>query len=252
MTTNSTRLLSAAALAAVLVPAASWAAGAADLPDPKVTSDGSNSTIVAHAHRTGGTFTPVGGSPTKTFPTAAPKPGDSFTFVDDLTQNGTTIGTDRGRCTIKGTDATVCQATLAFAGGSLQSAGAAPQSSGPYTVPITAGTGAYSGATGTAHVSPVGTDAQYTESDVTLTFAKAGKASAASTGTGDSGSSAAPAPSSAQSGSSQVTNVPRGGAATGTGSTASADESWLLLVGSTGIVASGVLVASSRFRRAAR
>ena len=108
MTTNVTRLLSAAAAAAVLVPAVAAAAGAADLPNPKVTSDGSNSTIVVHAHRTGGTFTPSGGSPTKTFPTAAPQPGDAFTFVDDLLQNGTKVGTDRGRCTIKGSASATC------------------------------------------------------------------------------------------------------------------------------------------------
>jgi hypothetical protein len=250
MTTNVTRLLSAAAVAAALVPAAASAAGAADLPNPKVTSDGPNSTIVVHAHRTGGTFTPDGGAPTKTFPTAAPKAGDGFTFVDDLIQNGAKIGTDRGRCTIKAANAATCDATLMFADGSLHSSGASPQSSGPYSVPISAGTGAFSGATGTAHVVPVAAADKYTESDVTLTFAVP---AAATSGTGSSSSSSGAGTSSPQTGGSQVTTVPKGGAATGTGSTAAADDSWLVLLGTTGIVAAGaMLLASRRSRRVAR
>ncbi len=191
MTTNVTRLLSAATLAAVLVPAAASAAGAADLPNPKVTSDGSNSTIVVHAHRTGGTFTPSGGSPDQDLlpdgrpATSATGSPSSTTSFRTGRRSAPTAGAAR---TIKGAASATCDATLSFAGGSLHSGGPSPQSSGPYSVPIYRVhrrllRGHRDGSTWFPAAAPMGS----TASDVTLTFAvPAAASSAAPTSTGSS------------------------------------------------------------------
>jgi hypothetical protein len=260
---NVQRLLATAAVTAALVPITASGAGAADTSGPTVTSDGSNSVIAVHAHRTSGAFTPKDGSATQTFPTTL-NAGDSFTFVDDLSQNGSKVGTDTGKCTMTDAKSANCDATLTFGNGSLYSIGDAPQNTGAYNVPIKSGTGSYSGATGTAHIVPVNSTSS-TDSDVTLTFASSAPASAApsalsgssTTGMSDSptsdSSTAAPADPSSGTGSSQVTTVPQGGAATGTGSTARANDPWLMAMGAAGIVAAGgLLLAGRRSRRATR
>jgi hypothetical protein len=234
---RTTGVLSALALG-VGITAAALPAAATDQPDPKVTTNGSTRTITALGHATSGDYKPVDGPQAPKPPTTAPKPGDVFTFADDLRQGGLKIGTDSGTCTfVAGAEAT-CEATTTFADGTLVGKGTRRQITGSYDVPITSGTGAYRGATGTVHVVPVaGTNDR--ESNITFTYTPAqqsgsdtsnGAASSPANGAAGTGAGTGAGNGAAGTGAkapSQVSRVPTGGAATGGGSTAGLQHGWL-------------------------
>jgi hypothetical protein len=217
----------AGAAAAALILAAP--AGAADMPDPKVSTSDGQSVIKFLSHTTKETFTAKGGETTTGQPQKRPDVGDAFGFVDENSQDGTTVGTDSGRCSIVSATATAvtshCLVTVVFANGTLTLEGDAvfADKMPPFTVPITAGTGSYAGAHGTARVVEVNAD----DSNLTLTYGTT------VAGSGD-----------------QVAVTPVGGAETGGGSTAAGGNPPLFALGGIGMTAGAMLfVAGRRARR---
>jgi hypothetical protein len=136
---------------------------------------------------------------------SAPKPGDTFSFTDNLTQGDTLVGTDKGQCSVEADGTFRCEVTYNFPSGTLVARGGAHSDNFakriPFEVPLLSGTGAYSGATGTVRVAPNADES----SDDTLTFSTTG---------------------------GQVEAVPVGGADTGSGSTSTSDSALLLGIGS--------------------
>jgi hypothetical protein len=201
-------------------------AGAADLPEPKVTTDGEIRTFEFRSHTTSEKFVPKGGAPTETFPESQPKPGDGVSFVDELTQNGVKIGTGDGTCTFG--DATpvtlACDVTMRFAKGTLRFAGTLPlEDEAPFTVPISGGTGVYDGARGEIRVVQLSED----DDSNTITYT-----------------------TSAEGAVPQVRVTPTGGVATGAGATAVSESPWLLGLGAAAlVVGAGVVVGGVRAGR---
>ena len=89
-----------------------------------------------------------------------PTPGDSFLFIDTLTDptSGLKVGTVHGRCTFELGAWLECQAG-AFIGtrGELLLAGLSPASQQPvpFDLPITGGTGEFDNVRGSAHLEPI-------------------------------------------------------------------------------------------------
>lgn len=224
------RVLATGAGAAALALILAAPAGAADLANPTVTTANGKTVLKFLSHTVKETFTPKGGKPTTDDPQQQPGVGDKFSFVDDNSQGGTKIGTDSGDCTIvKSTErASIahCLVPMTFANGTITVEGDAEfaENSPPFKVPITAGTGAYAGATGSALVEEVN-DA---DSNLTITY---------SIGAKDS--------------DGQVAVTPAGGANTGGGSTAAAgvDPAVLALGGLACAAGAGLLVAGRRVGR---
>ncbi|HEY3604087.1 MAG TPA: hypothetical protein VGL04_05410 [Sporichthyaceae bacterium] len=141
-------------------------AGAADTPNPKVTTTGATNTVRLVSRQT--TMTTNGAAMSEqSMPT--PKPGDKWEFADDLSQDGTKVGSDSVRCTVAAVDKLNCVATTTFNNGTLVVKGTAPMGMDDnmaFDVPIVSGTGAYEGATGTFHLANVagskGADANLT------------------------------------------------------------------------------------------
>jgi hypothetical protein len=219
------RVLTAGAGAAAIGLFLAAPAGAADLPDPKVSTSGGQSVMTFLSHTTDETYTPKGGKPTKGDPQQRPGVGDTFGFVDENSQDGTKIGTDSGACTIvkasEKSSTAHCLVTLTFGNGTIAVEGDAEfsENSAPFTVPITGGTGAYAGATGSAKVVEVN-DA---DSNLTVTYS-----------TGKGGETGG-----------QVATAPVGGAETGGGSTAGSDDPLLVALGAVGIAAGVVLLGAA-------
>ncbi|MGQ0630632.1 MAG: allene oxide cyclase barrel-like domain-containing protein [Sporichthyaceae bacterium] len=101
------------------------------------------------------TYTPVGGEPgpEPTRKDFAPAIGDTFTFVDDLHQDGLVVGTDAGLCTITDDEGKAsCTATFTFPNGTITVDGPAEfTSDDAFSIPITSGTGAFAGIDGTMY-----------------------------------------------------------------------------------------------------
>lgn len=199
------------------------AAAAKDPVEPTATKDGDETTIKVRATETSSQFIPKGGKPTDDFPDPdageSPAVGDAFAFASDLTQQGTKVGTDKGECTLlailEAAEDLRCDGTLTFANGTIAAGGTLRFVLGdegkPFTVPITAGSGAYAGIKGTLTIQEVSEKVD----DYTLKFTK-------HTG--------------------QVTSVPSGGAKTGGGATGNSDAVALLAL-STAVIAAGAGIA---------
>lgn len=109
-----------------------------------------------------------------------PEVGDSFRFTSKLKQNGTRVGSDKGRCVFKDllgegdepTGAVVrCRVTLTLKGGTMLVVGKTTidfsDDGEPFTVPIVDGTGKYRNVTGKLKVRQVSD----TKSKLTITYA---------------------------------------------------------------------------------
>jgi len=232
---------SALGLALVAVPALPAVAGDAG---PTVTKDGSTNTIKVLETDDGShdSFIPKGGQPTTNEPEGPPKPGDAFTFGAVLSQGGTNVGTDAGKCTVLSVDldaATAtnhCAATFTFPNGTLKAEGTITFADEVVTfkVPLVSGTGDFAGASGTLTVHDLADDQSDDDestngpdlSDLTMVFSLGG---------------------------SQVSEVPSGGAATGGGLDNGSSDTALLLgiaalagLAGLGVVAGGRTLASRR------
>lgn len=175
-----TRLAAPAATAVLVLtaPAAGMAA-AAELPDPATTETGNTTVIDVRAKFTGETFTPKGGE-AGDFPDDEefiPAEGDAVNFTEDLLQDGTKVGHDRGTCTVvkvAGTELTTdCTVVVTFAPGTLSVAfedtfdvTEEGDEGASFQVDVVGGTGAYEGARGTATV----TDVDDEHSDIKVSF----------------------------------------------------------------------------------
>lgn len=184
---------------------------------------GGKTVLKAHEVETSSMFVPKGGTATKDFPDHEPAAGDAFTFVNDLHQGDTLVGTDAGGCTFVSAEAPVkCDVTVSLPGGTIHVVGDADGDA--FTIPIASGTGAYAGITGSVLVvdhSGSGED-EDDSSDLTFTYSL---------------------PT-----STQVTEVPAGGAATGGGGSAQSTDSALLIgVGVAAIAGAGGLFGAARF-----
>ncbi len=215
------RVLTTGGVAAALALAAAGPAAAADWPNPKVSTADGKSVIKFLSHTEKETFFPKGGEPLTEESDQAPKAGDAFGFEDVNSQDGTTVGTDSGRCEVltateeSGTGRCVVKVT--FADGTITIDGKTifTEDDSPFTMPITSGTGAYAGAKGEALIANVSD----TDSNVTLTYSTTG---------------------------SQVSTTPTGGAATGGGIATDSGASSLLALGALGVGAGGLLLAAGR------
>jgi hypothetical protein len=172
------RLLAGGALAAALVLAAGAQAGAADRADPTVKTKDGMRTLHVLGHETVSKFIPKGGVPTDKFPTDHPNPGDGFSFLEELRQDGALVGTDTGLCTVLegAAHAARCEVTVTFPKGTMTVVGEGTDGQKESTYKLTGGTGAYEGVTGVVHVK----DLSDTDSDITFVFQKAATETAAS------------------------------------------------------------------------
>lgn len=179
-----------------------------------MTTQGDTTTIKVFEERTGGGFIPKGGK-LQDFPqdpNFQPAVGDVFTFTSDLLQDQTKVGTDGGRCTheVKGKpDTNHCVVTLTFPDGTLivDQTLEFSDSLEPIDLPIVSGAGKYSGATGNVQVTP-DPKSDGEDSFLAITFT-------------------------ADGGSTQVSQMPSGGASTGGGhpDASTKDGLWLLALG---------------------
>ncbi len=168
-------LTSAAAFALALAgPAA-----AADLADVESATKGGKTVIAVFATYGDEFFIPKGGEPGE-WPEDEdflPSLGDGVSWEDELSQDGTDVGTQKGLCTVTkvaGTKITnSCTATLTFSTGTLKLAAEliwdTSEEEGEDegdTVRIVGGTGAFAGASGTAFIKTIGDDGE----SITATF----------------------------------------------------------------------------------
>jgi hypothetical protein len=86
------------------------------------------------------------------FPDGAPKQGSQLGFGDMIT--GSDHGTDRGVCTMIG-DKLLCNIVVSLSKGTLAVQGLVPEHSHNTPLAVVGGTGAYSGARGTARATDV-------------------------------------------------------------------------------------------------
>jgi hypothetical protein len=216
------RLLGVAAAVATVSFAGAGAAAAADPVNPTVTNDGGTYTMVLHSKSTGEMFVPKGGAPTTEEPKGEPGPGDGFQFTEDLSQDGTLVGTDKGTCTITAKEAVTCKVAVTFPNGTLSVIGSVKfsEEGEASTFQVIGGTGAYAGAKGSASVK----DESETESEITLRYTLGG---------------------------GQVSQVPVGGAETGGGAPADSQSPWVLGLGAAATAAGAAMLAGSA-RRARR
>jgi hypothetical protein len=80
--------------------------------------------------------------------TQAPTPGDGFVLSETLTKNGEDFGNSYVQCTFITADVTQCIATLDLPNGQITVQGVL-RNAPDFTIAVTGGTGAYSGAGGT-------------------------------------------------------------------------------------------------------
>jgi hypothetical protein len=165
------RLFAGIVVAACLVPAAATGAGAADLTDPTVTTEDGMQVMHLLGHQTDGRLIPKGGAPTPV-PSMEPRPGDAFSFTEELRQNGTLVGTDTGLCTILPGDrkAARCEVEVTFPKGTVTVAGEGTEAQKETTYKVTGGTGAYAGASGVV----LAKELSETDSDLTFRFTTGG------------------------------------------------------------------------------
>lgn len=210
------RAFAAAALTAGVVFFAVSATAASALAEPETDIVNGQVVMVLDDTETSSHFVPKGGEPTEEFPEGEPVVGDAFAFTDDLRQHGELVGTDEGKCTVLPADAIECGATLTFAGGTVSASGPVAEGedeNAPSTIPITGGTGAYTGIKGTVTVLDA-TDAEDptdTLSTITLRFVLPAEAT-------------------------QVGAVPAGGAGTGGGITGDGMPVALFAIGAAALV----------------
>lgn len=170
---------------ALVVPVTALADHLADL---QVATEDGTTTFTIHSVETGGQFIPAGGEPTEFPEDELPQAGDAFTFTDDLSQDGTLVGTDEGTCTVSdGGDEITCDVAITFAGGTIRALDTSPftedEEGEPFDVPLVSGTGAYEGIDGTATVVDNPDESQ----TITVEYTIAGE----SEGEGDGGATAA-------------------------------------------------------------
>ncbi len=189
-------LLTSAALAAAV--ALAGPAAASDVAEVETSTKDGKTVLAVLATYVDDFFIPKGGEPGE-WPEEEdflPSVGDGISWEDELSQDGTAVGTQRGLCTVtkvvRSEITNDCTATLTFDNGTLKLAvklvfDAAAEDEGEDegdTVDIVGGTGAYAGATGAAVVKTLNDDSE----SITATFSL---------------------------GSGQVSHVPVGGAAAG-------------------------------------
>lgn len=199
MTSTPFRSLVAVACAAPLVLLA-WPATAADLAEPKTTTDDGRTGLAVHADQTTFTFLPQGEPATTEEPDRPPTAGDGFAFTEDLLQDGVRVGTTKVRCTFSSVTETsavqACDATFTFPAGTIRVSDdiewTEETEGDPEVLDLVGGTGAYAGAKGTLTVTNQTDDG---DSDLKLSFT---------------------------TGSGQVAQTPTGGAETGGGAADSA------------------------------
>lgn len=172
------RLVAGGVLGAALVLAAAGQAGAVDLTDPTVTTEDGMQVMRLLGHETQGKFIPKGGEPTD-HPTGEPRPGDGFSFLEELHQDKALVGTDTGLCTILPGAAHVarCEVTVTFPKGTMTVVGEGAEEQKESTYKLTGGTGAYAGVSGIVKA----TELSDTDSRLTFLFktpAEAGPAKA--------------------------------------------------------------------------
>jgi hypothetical protein len=217
LTSQVSRIAAAGAIAAAASFSAAASAGAADLPNPTVTSDGGAYTMALRSHTTSSTFTPKGGTPTTAEPAAPPAPGDVYAFSEDLSQGGTKVGSDTGKCLLIGPSTSDCSVSVTFANGTLAVRGVVnfTDENAPSMFKVVGGTGAFEGALGVVKVAPLNEE----DSDLTVTYRLA----------------------------KQVAALPAGGAEAGAGSTSGLELPWALGLGAAGLAAGAALyVAGTR------
>lgn len=182
-------------------------AHASDMSEPSVEVKDGVTTLKFAVLTTKQTFTTKDGTVSPS-PTAMPVPGDKFSFIEELRQGDTLIGTDSVECAVEPQDVTNCTGAFVFANGTIRAAGSSSAAMGEkFDITLLGGTGDYEGITGTGTV--VNTDE--THGNVVLQFTSAQK----------------PA---------QVAAVPSGGAAAG-GHNSTGDS--LMLLGLSAMVALG-------------
>jgi len=208
----------AAALTAGGLVATAAGATAADA-DPTTTVENGKTVLKVSEVAVDIAYTPKGGPTVTTPPTAAPSPGSELSFANDLVQDKVKVGGDKGTCKVGAGAKAYCDVTLTFARGSIRVFGDADFSSTVHVVPLSSGSGAWSGVNGTVTI----VDHANFLSDLTLRYTVPGSAAGG-----------------------QVAEVPTGGARTGGGD--HGQDSRLALLGlGAGVLAAGAgLVGAGR------
>jgi hypothetical protein len=111
-------------------------------------------TFVLTERDTGFVFTPKGGKPSKSAPTAQPKAGDVLAVTADVLQNGSTAGRMRYTNAFLPGNMVAVDGPLDLKDGRLLAHGTVPMVE-PLVIPIVSGTGAYAGYTGTVQAKGV-------------------------------------------------------------------------------------------------
>lgn len=231
MTRSRFRPLAVVSLTGALALTLAGPAAAADVADVETTQKGGKTVIEVLATYGDDAFIPKGGEPGD-FPEDedfVPGVGDAFSFEDELSQDGTVVGTQKGLCTAKKVTETEitndCAGTLTFNDGSLKLVAeivfALDEEEGEDEgdlVQVVGGTGAYAGATGTAFIKTVDDEHE----SITATF---------STGDG------------------QVSEVPAGGAQTGGVHAGGGNDLVLVGLGATAALGGAVLLGTRVLRR---